>query len=104
MAEQVRFTASLDSDLKVKLEKVGEKNFRKLNGELNVAVEFYLKYGVSEVSFAKEKDVTPNTVVVDKPATPPITPSQEVSEGQGDPAEVSATPTTVASSVRGRRI
>lgn len=101
---QERFTASLDADLKKRLEEVGQKNFRKLNGELNIAVEFYLKHAVSEISFVAEKDTTSKEVIMDKPANPSITPYQEVSERQGDPAEVSATPTTVASSVRGRRI
>lgn len=58
MAEQVRFTASLDKDLKDRLEAIGEKNFRKLNGELNVAVAFYLKHAVTQVSFVEQKEVT----------------------------------------------
>lgn len=56
MAKQERFTASLDVELKKKLEEVAESNYRKLNGELNVAVEFYLKYGVSKVEFSAEKE------------------------------------------------
>lgn len=56
MAEQERFTASLDKDLKKKLEEVAESNYRKLNGELNVAVEFYLKYGVTKVEFSEKKE------------------------------------------------
>ena len=62
MAEQERFTASLDKELKKKLEEVAKSNYRKLNGELNVAVEFYLKYGVTKVEFCESKD----EVVIDK--------------------------------------
>lgn len=74
MAEQERFSASLDKDLKKKLEEVGEKNFRKLNGELNAAVAFYLKHAVTTVAFVENKEeVAPATI-----EQPSITPSNQV--------------------------
>lgn len=105
MSKQERFTASLNADLKKRLEEVAENNYRKLNGELNVAVEFYLKYGVSKVVFSSDKDNDDDSDVnTDKPLEiVNDTPSKEVSEGEAVTEEVQAAP-TITSKVRGKRI
>ena len=45
---QVGFSIRIESDMKLKLEELASLNFRTLNGEINKALDFYIKYGSGE--------------------------------------------------------
>lgn len=70
---QVGFTIRIESEMKKKLEELSVLNYRTLNGEINKALDFYIKYGSGEFQMVHAVPViAPSKTILEPKETEPV--------------------------------